>query len=197
MIKQKYLLLRVCSLIFCTSIWAQEEPDEILLKNQVSTNLTYLLTGTPDINYERTLGKHFAIGIGGSLYSDGYRRLEIPDGEGFEYSQEYEITPFGRWYMNGTQRKSHFLELFMSINGGEESDRAIRITNSQGFGVYVIGTEEVTNVGLGGAYGYRFLLLEKRLVLEASLGLRTNFENTYGILNVGIARAGIKVGYRF
>jgi len=195
----KHFIVLVCFLVSLVSIQAQDQTDEMVFKNQVSTNASYLITGTPDINYERALGKRFAIGIGGSLFSNFYRSLEIPNGGGTDYNLEYEITPFARWYINSIQTKSHFIEIYMSINGGEEVDEIIRITNPEGFGVYVRGIKEVSNVGLGGAYGYRFLLLENKLVLEASIGLRTNFnrDNYLGLLDVAIARTGVKVGYRF
>lgn len=196
----RHFFLFVCSLVFCAFVYSQEEePVEVVLRNQISTNFTYLLTASPDLNFERTLGKNFAIGIGGTLYGNIYRELNIPNGNGYRYQLNYEVTPFGRWYINGTQNKSHFIEAFMSINSGEKEGQTIRTTNAEGYGVYVIGTDKLNDVGLGGAYGYRFLFLDNKLVLEASIGLRTNFVDTsgFGFLQPAIARAGIKVGYRF
>jgi hypothetical protein len=105
--------------------------------------------------------------------------------------------PFVRLYFQGTQNKSHFLEVFGSISDVEESDIFVRNTNEEGFGVYEQGTNSYTAGGFGFGYGYRFLLPNNKWVLEAQLGIRTNFDTNFFVLDATLVRTGIKVGYRF
>lgn len=175
---------------------AQESNTSPILKNQISTNVVLLATLSPNLTYERTLGNHFSIGLAGSSYGKPHKQLNL-EYDGYRNSTNHEINPFGRWYINGTQSKSHFLELFGSVNEVVEGGKRIRITNEAGYGVYVFGDEKMTNYGLGVGYGYRFLLLENKLVLEAQFGLRTNFEVGFLFYEPSIVRTGIRVGYRF
>jgi len=156
-----------------------------------------LFFGTVNLNYERSLGNRFAIGIGGTNYGNAHKRAGFETRNSYEYVTNYEITPYGRLYFNGTQRKSHFLELFASFNESEELDQFIRTTNTQGYGVYSKGTIIENNIGMGIGYGYRFLLCEKRLLLEAQFGLRTNFDAFFIFPDGAVVRSGIRVGYRF
>lgn len=176
--------------------FSQEEDRNITYKNQVTVNVAYLALGSPNLTYERTLGKHFTIGLSGVNYGKGHKKLHL-ETQGIDYVTNYEINPFVRWYINGTQHKSHFLELFASLNEGEEENRIVRITNDKGYGVYIRGTETFSRFGMGIGYGYRLLLADKRLVLEAQIGLRTNFEFDYFFFDAGIVRTGIGLGYRF
>jgi len=174
---------------------AQEAENLPSLKNQVSTNVALLATLSPNLTYERTLGNHFSIGFSGSLYGNPHKELNLVY-DGYRNSTNHEINPFGRWYINGTQQRSNFLEFFGSINEGVETDKRMRIVNELGYGVYVFGDEKKTNYGLGVGYGYRFLLVDTKLVLEAQFGLRTNFEVGFLFFEPSIVRTGIRVGYR-
>lgn len=194
MTKNGILLIIFCGVFLST--YGQQKADSTIFKNQVSTNITYLLINSVEFNYERTLGRKFAIGIGWASYGQGYYDLEL-ESNGNDYVTQFEITPFGRWYFNGNKRKSHILEIFASINQSKEQDRFMRNTTDEGFGVYERGTETNTNFGMGVGYGYRFLFLEERLAVEAQLGLRTNFDFIFGIPISSFVRSGIRVGYRF
>lgn len=192
----RFLLAVLFLTVSMTNCFSQEEENNSILKNQVSSNIPYLIMGSANLSYERTLGKYFAIGLSGVNYGKVHKELNL-ETQGIDYSTNYEINPFGRWYMNGTQNKSHFLELFASINEGEEDGRIVRITNELGYGVYTYGIETTNNFGLGAGYGYRFLLANKKLVLEAQFSLRTNFNFEFFFFDAGIVRTGIRVGYRF
>jgi len=177
---------------------AQEDETTTVFKNQVSTNVTLLPFGSFDISYERTIANKWAIGLGGSIYGNGFNDLSSTTSNfGTKFDNNYEITPFVRVYFQGAQNKSHFLELFGSLTGVEESGRFVRSNNSAGFGVYNRETRQLTLGGLGFGYGYRFLLVERKLVLEAQFGFRTNFDTNFIVLTGAIVRAGIKIGYRF
>jgi hypothetical protein len=194
-------LVILFSSVLVLSTYGQE--DNIVLeesmknsKNQFSTNVPYLLFNSLELNYERVLGRKFAVGIGWSTYGKGYDNLNL-EGNGYNDKVNYEINPYGRLYFNGNQKKSHYLEVFASINESEKSDQFVRNTTNSGFGVYELGIEKRTTFGMGIGYGYRFLLANDRLVLEAQFGIRTNFDFYYGIPDPSIVRAGIRIGYRF
>jgi hypothetical protein len=200
MIKRKnplnILVLLLALVVLNGSVFAQEENLGIVFKNQVSTNLMLPVFESFDLTYERTIANKWALGLAGAIY--GARAAELATGDNyFEYKTNYEVMPFVRVYFQGAQNKSHFVEIFGSLSEAEERGRAVRSVNEEGFGVYAIGTRIYTVGGLGAGYGYRFLLLQKRLVLEAQFGIRTNFEIDFILLNAAIVRTGIKVGYRF
>lgn len=195
--------LRLCILIVPLlllrhPLFAQEDVVEPMYKNQFSTNVLLPIFGSVDLAYERTLGKRFALGVAGAVYGDRIEEITFDD----EYNERelrtnYEIMPFARLYFGGNQRRSHFIEVFGSISGVDESGRLVRFVNDKGYGVYGFGTESYTRGGLGGGYGYRFLFLDGRLAAEAQFGLRTNFDVNFIIFNAALVRTGIRVGFRF
>lgn len=179
------------------SFFAQEKTPIDTYKNQISTNLMLPIFESFDLNYERTIANKWAIGFGGIIYGDSYNELSSTTSSfGTKFDTNYEITPFIRVYFQGAQNKSHFLELFGSLSQVEESGRFVRSTNAAGFGIYNRETRSLSLGGLGIGYGYRFLLLEDKFVLEAQFGLRTNFDTNFIVLTGAPVRAGIKVGYR-
>ncbi len=192
-----FIVFLLCfSFLTSTSVLGQEENTEPEFKNLVSTNLMLPIFESFDINYERTIANKWTIGIAGAVYGERGGELSTASSY-YEYKTNYEVMPFARVYFQGAQNKSHFVELFGSLSEVEETGRYIRSTNQAGYGVYTIGTKTYTAGGLGAGYGYRFLLFEKRLVLEAQMGIRTNFDVDFLFLNGAFVRTGIKVGYRF
>jgi len=177
--------------------FAQEEEIFANYKNQISTNLALPIFGSFDLSYERTIANKWVVGLAGAIYGDRIQELSTEGSYDNRYDTNYELMPFARIYFQGAQNKSHFLELFGSMSQVVESDRFIRNTNPEGFGVYEKGENKYTAGGLGIGYGYRFLMLDRKLVLEAQFGIRTNFNTNYIILNGTLVRTGIKVGYRF
>ncbi len=137
------------------------------------------------------------LGWGGTYYGSAHKDLNLESYGSYDHSVNYEVDIFTRVYLQGNQNKSHFFELFGSVNQTQEFGAYIRNINAQGYGVYTVGIDKSVNVGLGTGYGYRFLLLDKKLVLEAQVELRTNFLVDYIFFDVAIVRTGIKVGYRF
>ncbi|MBT2160023.1 DUF3575 domain-containing protein [Zobellia barbeyronii] len=194
--KKEYCIL-LCALGMVTSSLAQEKENIPKYKNQVSTNLLLPLFQSFDLNYERTVVNKWAIGLSGAIYGEGFSDFSTDSSGYYDRITNYEITPFVRFYLNGAQKKSHFFEFFGSIAEVDESGGYLRNVNEEGYGVYSIGTKTYTVGGLGAGYGYRFLLLKKKMVLEAQLGIRTNFNVDFFLLNGALVRTGIKVGYRF
>ncbi|WP_289060637.1 hypothetical protein [uncultured Zobellia sp.] len=189
-----------CSILFFLSSFllclAQEGTDMPQYKNQISSNLMLPIFQSFDLSYERIVANKWAVGLSGAIYGD---RIEELDTEGSYYNRttNFEIMPLVRLYINGTQKKSHFFEIFGSVSQVDEAGRYVRIVNDQGYGVYTIGTETYTVGGLGTGYGYRFLFIDNKLVVEAQLGLRTNFSTNFIFFNAALVRTGIRVGYRF
>ncbi|CAM3452517.1 DUF3575 domain-containing protein [Zobellia roscoffensis] len=194
--KKEYCIL-LCALGIVTSSLAQEKENIPKYKNQVSTNLLLPLFQSFDLSYERTVANKWAVGISGSLYGDDFSSLDTASSTYYELKTNFEVIPFVRFYLNGAQNKSHFFEIFGSLSEVDETGRYVRRVNEEGYGVYYVGTKTFTVGGLGTGYGYRFLLMQNRLVLEAQLGIRTNFDSDYIFLNGTLVRTGIKIGYRF
>ena len=192
----RHALISIFLFGLCQTVIAQESSTSPILKNQISTNAALLALLSPNLTYERTLGQHFSIGLSGSSYGKPHEQMDLIY-VGHRNSTNHEINPFGRWYINGTQNRSHFLELFGSINEVVETGKRMRITNEAGYGVYVFRDEEKTYYGLGVGYGYRFLLVNNKLLLEAQFGLRTSFEVGFLFSEPAIVRTGVRVGYRF
>lgn len=176
---------------------AQEERAMTTYNNQISTNLMLPFFESVDLSYERTIANKWAIGLSGAIYGDRIQELSTEGNYDNKYDTNYEVMPFVRVYFQGAQNKSHFLELFGSLSQVTESGRFLRTTNPEGFGVYRRGETTYTAGGLGIGYGYRFFLLDRRMVLEAQFGVRTNFNTSFIVLNGTLVRTGIKIGYRF
>jgi len=192
-----HIALLIVLFVVYNSSYAQEEEAMTEYKNQISTNALLPFFGSVDLSYERTVANKWAIGLGGAIYGNSFNELSSTTSSyGTKFDINYEVTPFIRVYFQGVQNKSHFLELFGSLSRIEESGRFLRSTNPEGFGVYNRENRLLTLGGLGFGYGYRFLLKEKRLVLEAQIGFRTNFQTDFIVLTGAPVRAGIKIGYR-
>lgn len=193
-----FSVILCCILATTQSIFAQENVAEKPIKNQITTNLMLPFFGSVDLSYERTIANKWAIGLGGAIYGDGFNELSSTTSSfGTKFDTNYEITPYIRVYFQGAQNKSHFLEAFGSLTGVDEPGRFVRSNNAAGFGVYTRETRTLSIGGLGMGYGYRFLLADKRVVLEAQFGFRTNFDINFIVLTGALVRTGIKVGYRF
>lgn len=187
------LLIFFC---FSLSVSAQEKTSS-RIKNQMSVNLSYLTLGSLDFSYERTFGKYFAAGLGFTRYGNAHQDFNLELSDRYrDYSVNFEINPFARLYINGSQNRSLFIEISGSYNEAEASDRLVRHDNDLGYGVYNFGTQNISELGLGTGVGYRFLLVQCRLVLEVQLGTRRNFEEIL-FSDVSLLRTGIKAGYRF
>ncbi|WP_276168972.1 DUF3575 domain-containing protein [Zobellia alginiliquefaciens] len=181
---------------FLQSGSAQDDEPPQIFRNQFSTNLVLPIVQSFDMSYERTVANKWAVGVSSAVYGDDIKELDT-DNSSYNRTTNFEIMPFVRLYLNGTQTKSHFFEIFGSISEVDETGRYVRTINDQGYGVYAIGTKTYTVGGLGTGYGYRFLFVKNRLVVEAQLGIRTNFSTNYIFLNVAFVRTGIRIGYRF
>lgn len=193
----QHLILTLLLFLGNFMISAQENEDPKLFRNQLSTNLMLPIFESFDLTYEFTIANKWAIGVAGAIYGDRIQELSTEGSYDNRFDTNYEVMPFVRVYFQGAQNKSHFLELFGSLSQVTESGRFLRNTNSEGFGVYERGESNYTAGGLGIGYGYRFLFLDDKLVLEAEFGVRTNFNTNFIILNGTLVRTGIKIGYRF
>ncbi len=193
---RRSLLFLVCFLLACFALKAQDAPA-VSYKNQISTNLLLPVFSSVDLNYERALGSKFALGLAVAVYGENIKDLTVDSFNEATLRTKNEVMPFARLYFNGNQNNSHLLEIFGSFSQVDEDGRLVRSVNDAGFGVYDIGVESYTRGGFGIGYGYRFLLMDDKLVLEGQFGLRTNFDLNFVVLNAALIRTGIKIGYRF
>ena len=197
-IKLLFGLMAAFSLLGASHSFAQEGKSTANYRNQISTNLMLPFFGSFDLNYERTIANKWVVGLGGSIYGDGFNKLSSTRTRfRTEFDTNYEITPFVRVYFQGAQNRSHFVELFGSFTGVDADVGFIRSTNEEGFGVYNREERSITRTGLGVGYGYRWLLLDNKMVLEAQIGFRTNFETEFIFVTGALVHTGIKLGYRF
>jgi len=199
--RRKYHSKYICFIVFfvlSANFYAQEEATFTNYKNQISTNLGLPFFGSFDLSYERTIANKWAAGVGGISFGEGFNSFRVNTADfGTTLELKYEINPFVRLYFQGNQKKSHFVELFGSVSWEDETNIFARTNNEEGFGVYTSETKPVVLGALGIGYGYRFLLVDNKLVLEAQVGYRTNFKTDFFVLNGAPIRTGIKVGYRF
>ncbi|MBM1104865.1 DUF3575 domain-containing protein [Aurantibacter crassamenti] len=192
----RFLIVFLCFTLYYGTCFSQEDGNELNFNNQVSSNISYLVMGSLNLSYERSLSKYFTIGVSGVNYGNNHKELRLSTW-GFDYATIYEVNPFGRWYIRNTQRNSPFLEIFGSFNRNEKENVIVRFDNEEGYGVYEYGVEGNESFGAGVGFGYKLLLAKKRLVLEAQLGVRSNFKFDYFILDAELVRTGIRLGYRF
>ncbi|MEM9143379.1 MAG: hypothetical protein AAGA86_10360, partial [Bacteroidota bacterium] len=167
------LLAIIIFLLPLGKVLGQTEREALPNGWEVGTNLIYWTLASPNVSVAKDIGGKFAAGIAfasfGHLYVDSF----MYDGDtslgGFDHGEEpiYDINPFVRFYWQGNEHWSHFLEAFGAISNFEGEDNIERIVNSEGYGVYVRDTRRLIYGGIGIGYGYRFLFLENRFAVEA------------------------------
>lgn len=180
---------------FCSC--AQESGKDHTYRNDIAINTSYLLADqSVYLIYENAFLKNFSAGLCLWYGKYGFNSRDFDDGYGTG-TRDYEITPYGRWYVRGNQRNSFFFQAFTSIYGGRYRGLN-RSTTDEGYGVYRRETENFTNLALGIGIGQKFLLFKKRISLELMLGLGGDIVTEYFIdYEVSVAQSGISLGFRF
>lgn len=194
-------LVYCCFAFFIGNLYHSHSQDSIPdYQHEIALNTIYLLAdASAYLVYENRFSDKFSAGAGlwYGRYGDG--SSDFTDGFG-DGTRDYEITPFARWYVRGTQRTSFFIQGFASIYGGRY-DGISRETTAAGYGVYRRGINNYTNLALGAAIGQEFLLFKKRVSLELVFGLGGDLigRNSYYDYDWGVstAQSGINIGYRF
>ena len=184
---------------FLVTFWSsgQESGKDYTYRNEITISPGYLVADqSVYLIYENAFSKNFSAGLGLWYGKYGFNSRDFNDGYG-NSTRDYEMTPYGRWYVKGNQRNSFFIQAFTSIFGGRSRD-INRTTNDQGYGVYRRETENYTNLALGIGIGQKFLLFKKRISLELMLGLAGNVVSEYyRDYEVSVAQSGINLGFRF
>ncbi len=194
-------LVYYCFAFLIGNIYHSHSQDSIPdYPHEIALNTTYLLAdASAYLVYENRFSKKFSAGAGLWYGRYGIHSKDFTDGYS-DGTRDYEITPFARWYVRGTQRTSFFIQGFASIYGGRY-DGINRETTAAGFGVYRRGINNYTNLAMGAAIGQEFLLFKKRVSLELVFGLGGDIvgRNSYYDYDWGIstAQSGINIGYRF
>lgn len=166
--------------------------------NGIAINSSYLI-GDQSIylTYENALSNSFSAGLGLWYGRYGFSSSGFDEDYSDSNTRDYEITPYGRWYVKGNQRNSFFLQAFASIYGGR-SKELNRNTNNEGYGVYSREIENYTNLALGVGIGQRYLLFKKRISLELMLAIGGDLvAEHYNEYEIPVAQAGINLGFRF
>ncbi|UOY06198.1 hypothetical protein L0P88_20015 [Muricauda sp. SCSIO 64092] len=184
---------------FLGTLWSsgQENGTNHTYRNDIAINTGYLMADqSVYLIYENAFSKNFSAGLGLWYGKYGFNSRDFDDGYG-NGTKDYEITPYGRWYVRGNQRNSFFLQAFTSLHGGR-SNEVRRRTTTEGYGVYRREIENYTNLALGVGIGQKFLLFKKRISLELMLGLGGDIVGEYyDDFGVSVAQSGINLGFRF
>ncbi|MDO5971899.1 hypothetical protein Q4Q35_19020 [Flavivirga aquimarina] len=185
---------------FLGTFWSsgQESDKKNTYKNEIAISSSYLM-GDQSIYliYENAFSKNFSAGLGLWYGRYGFNSKDFGEGYG-DHTRDYEISPYGRWYVKDNQQNSFFLQAFTSIYGGR-SKEVNRKTTDEGYGVYRREIENYTNLALGIGLGKKYLLFKKRISLELMLGLGGDVvaEEYSSVYGVSAAQSGINLGFRF
>lgn len=184
---------------FLCAFWSsgQENDKNYTYRNDIVINSSYLMVDqSVYLIYENAFSKNFSVGLGLWYGKYGFNSRDFNDGYG-NGTRDYEMTPYGRWYVGDNQQDSFFFQAFTSIYGGRSRD-VNRTTTDKGHGVYRREIENYTNLALGIGIGQKFLFFKKRISLELMLGLGGDLvAENYSDYGVSIAQSGINLGFRF
>lgn len=185
---------------FLVSFWSsgQENGKDLFYKNDISINSSYLM-GDQSIYliYENALTQNFSAGLGLWYGKYGFNSRSFDEAYGNDSTRDYEVTPYGRWYLKDNQHNSFFLQAFTSIYGGRAKEVS-RSTTDEGYGVYRRVTENYTNLALGIGIGKKFLLFKKRISLELLFAVGGDLiAEYYNEYEIPVAQSGINLGFRF
>jgi len=162
-------LLFLVLLSLCFSAFSQEiEKAKSNGRNEIKLNLLMTLFGFPDIDYERIMSNSIGLGLSAAF------PLEKSD-------TEYRIMPYCRLYFGESWIKSFFIEANVAILRCREYD-------NNSYPSYK--TRNVSDIGLGVAFGYKYVN-RNGYIGELFLGLGRTLEDRY------YPRCGISVGKQF
>jgi len=143
--------------------------------NEVKLNGLYLVLGTFEVTYERTLSEESAVGI--SVF--------LPFDDDISNDIEYYISPYYRFYFGKKYAAGFFFEGFGMLNSTQRNDVFISNQNN-----YV--TDFALGIGLGGKW-----VTNSGFIGELSFGIGRNLFNSSETDDDLVAKLGITLGYRF
>src|SRR6476620_156308 len=70
---------------------------------------------------------------------------------------KYEINPYVRYALSKSKKRYYFAEVFASANGGDFKE-IVKLTDGSGNDYYTTQVSKYTDIGLGGALGYKMYI---------------------------------------
>ena len=178
----KKVFLIITMFCVCFSLFSQEtEKVKTEAKNEIKLNLLMTLLSFPDISYERIWGNNIGVGL-----SAGFP-LE-------NFDTNFRLIPYCRFYFGESPVKSFFIEANVGIQGYKKYTYTPEYYGYGGSYEYYghnSQAENSTNVGLGVAFGYKYIN-SYGLIGELFLGIGRTFDD-YG----AYPRVGISIGKQF
>ena len=163
-------------------------------KNEVRFDVLSVITsGKFGLTYERFLGSDFSVGINAN-FSNSSKTKEDFNGNSRNNLPKYEFNPYVRYALSKSKKRYYFAEVFASANGGDFKE-IVLLTDSNNNDYYTTQVTKYTDVGLGGALGYK-MYIKDAWAIEFLVGFGSNLTNREKSPDV-IARVGLSFGYRF
>lgn len=186
--RKTYLLL--FALLISSSIFAQQRTrsfmgwhlakDAPTKLNELKLNLGTTIFGLfPEISYERIISEDFSLGASAGISL------------GEEYTLDYALTPYARWFFGGSSTNlqkygaGFFIELNGSLFSRDHLDIIYEHSSSSTF------SSNKTGAGLGLALGWKYLS-KNNWIGEFYMGGGRDFTN-----DSGYPRVGLTIGKRF
>ena len=175
------------------TIIAQENKLESK-KNEVRFDVLSVITsGKFGLTYERFLGSDFSVGFNAN-FSNSSKTKEDFNVNSRNNLPKYEFNPYVRYALSKSKKRYYFAEIFASANGGDFKE-IVLLTDSNNNDYYATQVSKYTDVGLGGALGYK-MYIQDAWVIEFLVGFGSNLTNREKSPDV-ISRVGLSFGYRF
>ena len=148
--------------------------------NELKLNWLFLIFGSLEIAYERTLSDESAIGISGYYAIDkDFNALN------------YYISPYYRFYFGKKYAQGLFVEGFAMLNSYDNET----FLYDDGFFDEIL-TEEKTDFALGVGLGGKWVM-KKGFISEVGVGVGRNYFNSNDTRFRLVGKAVVALGYRF
>lgn len=173
-------------LLFAGTICYGQSQDLEFNKNrtEVKFNAFAIALGALDLEFERTLSKHSAIGL-------GFFTNFVPPEDCQGFNNQNSVTAYYRYYLGKRYAQGIFVEAFGMYNNTNDPQLTV-VTNNN---VRLESFRTIQDFGVGFAVGYKWVS-KKGLILQSHFGLGRNlFQPHLGERVIG--RAGISIGYGF
>ena len=171
----KRILFIVIALCMCFAAFSQEtEKVKSEATNEVKLNLLMSVLSFPEISYERVWTNNFGVGLSAAV--------------AFDSDNNFQITPFGRFYFGGNPDKAFFIEMNAAFAGYKK----YVYDDYYFYSSYLPTKKNTLDFGMGFATGYKYVN-SKGFVGELYLGLGRIFDNNERFY----PRVGISVGKQF
>jgi len=163
--------------------------------NEIKVNVFNLLFKAADVSYEYLLNENQSLGIG-VLFK--VQPLEVREpGYYFEldidYSRNFSITPYYRYYFSKKYAKGFFVEGFAMYATGKEFEFRYN-PNTETLEEIIINKYKTFNLGI--SLGVK-IVSRKNLAIDIYFGSGYNMTRLNYAVVGGVTRGGISIGYRF